>query len=251
MRISEKGIALIKEFEGCELTAYRCPSNVLTIGWGHTSDVYEGQTITQEEANNLLVNDMIKYENYVNDCNVLTFVPNQNQFDALVSFTYNCGQGNLVTLVQNRSADVVAEKLLLYINGSNGILEGLVRRRKAERELFLNCDYVQTVKKEVDNVIETLQSECNAQGFSSQSVDGIAGINTLNGCPTLRNGAKGIITHCLQLLLQRHGYPLPQFGSDSNFGAETLNAVILFQNDNGLNPDGIVGRNTWKKLLNI
>lgn len=142
MRISEKGLNLIKQFEGCELTAYRCPSGVLTIGWGHTSNVYEGQSITQAEADSLLVNDMTKYEDYVNGCSNLTFVPNQNQFDALVSFTYNCGVGNLSTLVKDRDSNTVAEKLLLYVNGANGVLEGLVRRRKAERDLFLNSQAV-------------------------------------------------------------------------------------------------------------
>ena len=140
MKISEKGLNLIKEFEGCQLNAYKCPSHVWTIGWGHTGDVYEGQSITQEEADSLLINDMVEYEGYVNNCNNLTFTPNQNQFDALVSFAYNCGNGSLNTLVQNRDSSTVADKLLLYINGSDGVLQGLVRRREAERTLFLNED---------------------------------------------------------------------------------------------------------------
>ena len=110
MRISEKGLNLIKEFEGCQLDAYRCPSHVLTIGWGHTGDVYEGQSITQEQADSILINDMVEYEGYVNNCSELTFTPNQNQFDALVSFTYNCGQGSLNTLVKDRDASTVADK---------------------------------------------------------------------------------------------------------------------------------------------
>ena len=141
MKISEKGLNLIKKFEGCQLNAYKCPSHVWTIGWGHTGDVYEGQSITQEEADSLLINDMVEYEGYVNNCNNLTFTPNQNQFDALVSFTYNCGQGSLSTLVKDRDASTVADKLLLYINGSDGVLQGLVRRREAERVLFLDEDY--------------------------------------------------------------------------------------------------------------
>ena len=63
MNISQKGLDLIKEFEGCYLKAYRYPSNVLTIGYGHTGDIYEGQTITKEQAEELLRNDMVKYVN--------------------------------------------------------------------------------------------------------------------------------------------------------------------------------------------
>ena len=100
-------------------------------------------------------------------------------------------------------------------------------------------------------LIADLQVACNAQGYSSQTVDGIAGTNTLKGCPTLRKGSRGNITHILQELLLSHGYNLPQFGADSDFGNETLNAVISFQSSNGLEADGIVGKNTWRKLLNL
>ena len=100
-------------------------------------------------------------------------------------------------------------------------------------------------------LIADLQVACNAQGYSSQTVDGIAGTNTLKGCPTLRKGSRGNITHILQELLLSHGYDLPQFGADSDFGNETLNAVISFQSSNGLEADGIVGKNTWRKLLNL
>ena len=168
MRISEKGLNLIKQFEGCELNAYKCPSGVWTLGWGHTENVTPNQSITQEEADNLLINDMVKYENYVNNCGDLTFIPNQNQFDALVSFTYNCGQGSLSTLVQNRDANIVADKLLLYVNGSNGVLQGLVRRREAERQLFLNGDFapspiveqVEEIKSPIQKAKEFVGSRC-------------------------------------------------------------------------------------------
>ena len=85
MNISQKGINLIKNFEGCRLTAYKCPANILTIGYGHTgSDVHTGQKITQEEAEKLLRQDLIVHCNNVSK---LVKVPlNQNQFDALVSF---------------------------------------------------------------------------------------------------------------------------------------------------------------------
>lgn len=246
MKISEKGLALIKEFEGCELNAYRCPSNVLTIGWGHTEDVQEGQTITQEQADNMLIADMEKYEGYVNSCKEIGFTLNQNKFDALVSFTYNCGQGNLATLVKDRDSSTVAEKLLLYVNGANGTLEGLVKRRKAERDLFLdgNCETVQEpIKVNAEGWYARLQDECNKQGFSNQVVDNIPGPNTLKGCPLLRIGAEGNITKLLQEKLG--------VNADSIFGNQTKQAVISFQCNNGLTPDGIVGQNTWTKLLGL
>lgn len=134
MRINQKGVDLIKSFEGCRLTAYLCPSNVWTIGYGHTSGVKKGMTITQEEADLFLMRDLDKYEKYVAATKLDL---NENQFSALVSFTFNCGNGNLKKLIKNRTLPQIADALLLY-NKSNGVsLNGLVRRRKAERDLFL------------------------------------------------------------------------------------------------------------------
>ena len=134
MKTSNKGISFIKSFESCHLTAYKCPSGVWTIGYGHTSGVKEGQSITQTQADAFLEEDLAKFEKYVINTGL---VLNQNQFDALVSFTYNCGNGNLKKLIKNRTLAEIAEALLLY-NKSNGkVLTGLVRRREAERELFL------------------------------------------------------------------------------------------------------------------
>lgn len=135
MRTSQNGIDLIKKFEGCKLQSYKCPAGALTIGFGHTgSDVKNGMKITQEQADEYLKQDLKRFERAVNNLNLPL---NQNQFDALVSFTYNCGPGNLKTLVKNRSLAQIADALLLY-NKSNGVvLNGLVKRRKAEQNLFL------------------------------------------------------------------------------------------------------------------
>ena len=100
-----------------------------------------------------------------------------------------------------------------------------------------------------DSWIKRLQQECNKQGFSNQIVDGIAGPNTLNGCPTLRKGARGNITKLLQEKLVSLGYNTN--GVDGIFGSGTKAAVIAFQNSKGLVTDGIVGKNTWRKILNI
>ena len=139
MKTGSKGINLIKEFEGCRLVAYKCPAGVWTIGYGHTgSDVFSGLSITHERAEELLKKDLEKYEGYVEK--YVPFPLNQNQFDALVSFTYNCGAGNLQQLVNGRDAATVAEKMLLYNKAGGKTLAGLVRRREAERELFLQSD---------------------------------------------------------------------------------------------------------------
>ena len=97
--------------------------------------------------------------------------------------------------------------------------------------------------------IRMLQEECNKQGFSNQIVDGIAGSNTLKGCPILKQGARGNITKLLQMKLLSLGYSTN--GIDGIFGTGTKNAVMTFQKANGLVADGIVGENTWRKLLNI
>ena len=94
-----------------------------------------------------------------------------------------------------------------------------------------------------DSWVARLQEECNKQGFSNQKVDGIAGPNTLNGCPMLKQGARGNITKLLQEQLG--------ISADGIFGANTKAAAISYQKANGLSADGIVGPNTWKKLLGL
>lgn len=135
MNINKDGLELIKSFEGCKLIAYLCPAGVWTIGYGHTAGVSKGQVITKEQAENMLKSDMQKYEKYVTDD--VKIALNENQFSALVSFCYNCGRGNLRTLVKGRTSSQIAEAMLLYNKANGKVLNGLVRRRKAERELFL------------------------------------------------------------------------------------------------------------------
>lgn len=100
-----------------------------------------------------------------------------------------------------------------------------------------------------DDWVRRLQQECNNQGFSKQNVDGIAGPATLAGCPTLRKGASGNITKLLQEKLVKLGYNTN--GVDGIFGSGTYSAVREFQKTRGLSIDGIVGQNTWRKLLNL
>ena len=139
MKISAKGLALIKEFEGCELTAYVCPAGVLTIGYGSTGPhVSSGQTITEAEAEALLLKDLVRFEKAVNE---LVKVPmSQNAYDALVSFTFNCGEGAFAesTLLRelNEGKDPNAVAKAQFPRWTNSGLAGLVRRRTAEVELF-------------------------------------------------------------------------------------------------------------------
>ena len=140
MQISQHGIDLIKRFEGCSLKAYRCPAGVLTIGYGHTNKVLADDVITQEEAETLLKKDLIIHCNNVSK---LVRAPlNQNQFDALVSFEYNVGYGNfsgssLLRLLNARDYKGAAEQFDRWIYAGKTVLQGLVNRRKAEKELFL------------------------------------------------------------------------------------------------------------------
>ena len=93
METSQNGIDLIKHFEGCRLEPYLCSANVLTIGYGHTKDVVENMHITEETAEVLLQQDLKEFEDNVDK--LVTVDLNQNQFDALVSWTFNLGVGNL------------------------------------------------------------------------------------------------------------------------------------------------------------
>ena len=136
MKTGNAGLNLIKQFEGCRLTAYKCPAGVWTIGYGHTAGVISGQTITQEEADKMLVCDVEKYERKVNKY-YERYRFNQNEFDALVSFAFNIGSIDQLTANGTRSRAVIAEKILLYNKAGGKVLNGLKRRREAERVLFL------------------------------------------------------------------------------------------------------------------
>lgn len=143
MKISNNGINFIKNFEGLRLKAYRCSANKLTIGYGHTNNVRADDVITKEEAEQLIRIDLQKFEKQVND---LIKVPlTQNQYDALVSFQYNCGALGVSTLLKKLNAKdykAAADQFLAWnkitVNGKKQVCQGLVNRRRKERELFLS-----------------------------------------------------------------------------------------------------------------
>ena len=136
MNISNLGLDLIKRFEGLRLKAYKAVSTekYYTIGYGHYgADVKENMTITKEQADAYLKADV---EGAVKAVNNTSLTLNQCQFDALVSFTYNCGKANLTKLIKNRTVAEISEAILLYNKSGGKVLQGLVNRRKAEKELF-------------------------------------------------------------------------------------------------------------------
>lgn len=138
MKINEAGLQLIREFEGLRLVAYRCSAGVLTIGYGHTIGVREGDKITEAQANDMLLSDLTHAEKAVNNlCPPL----NENQFSALVSFVFNLGSMSLATStllrkIKEGKMDEAAENFGKWVFAGGKVVEGLKRRRKAERELF-------------------------------------------------------------------------------------------------------------------
>jgi GH24 family phage-related lysozyme (muramidase) len=162
MVTGNNGIDLIKKSEGCELDAYLDAVGIWTIGYGHTGTVDGkaicfGMVITQDEAIELLKADLRKFEKSVEE--LVTTEINQNQFDALVSFTYNVGPGNLKksTLLKKVNTDDfngAAEEFLKWNKAGGRVLNGLTTRREAEKKLFLEkCTTDKKPKK--DNEEET------------------------------------------------------------------------------------------------
>ena len=141
MRISEKGLNLIKAFEGLRLEAYLCPAKVWTIGYGHTGKVEglkikKGLMISRRQANELLIDDLEKFEKKVMKYNK-KYQWTQNEFDSLVSFAFNVGSIEQLTALGTRSKKTIADKIILYNKARGKVLTGLARRRELERALFL------------------------------------------------------------------------------------------------------------------
>lgn len=145
-RISPEGLALIKQWEGCKLRAYKDAVGVWTIGYGSTgAHVRPGMTITQAEADNLLIADLARFERAVEK---LVKVPlSDGQFAALVSFAFNVGEGALAksTLLKKLNAGnhgAVPAELMKWVNAGGKKLQGLVNRRAAEAGLWAKGSFV-------------------------------------------------------------------------------------------------------------
>lgn len=142
MRTSQRGLSLIKSFEGLRLQAYQDAVSVWTIGYGTTRGVNAGMKISKEQAERMLLNDVQRFEPEVE--RLVTAPLSQNQWDALVSFTYNLGSANLEssTLLRKLNAGDyagAAEQFPRWSKAGGKVLAGLTRRREAERALFLEA----------------------------------------------------------------------------------------------------------------
>lgn len=132
---------MIATHEGLRLEAYLCPAGVWTIGYGHTKGAKPGMTITRQQAEALLREDLLTAENTVNRLHLKL---NQNQFDALVSFVFNVGSGNfqrstlLKKIQANANDPAIASEFNKWNRGGGRVLPGLVKRRKQEAELYFS-----------------------------------------------------------------------------------------------------------------
>ena len=216
-RIGQAGLALIKQYEGCRLAAYRCAAGVWTIGYGHTAGVHSGMTITQAQADAYLQQDIAKFEGYVNNP---AYVPiteqlNQNQFDALVSFAFNLGAGNLRKLCKGRTAAQIAQAMTQYCKANGKVLAGLRRRRAAEQALFN----------------KPVSAATPAQNTESEDYN----------MKTIKKGSKGNAVKVWQIIIGA--------AADGIFGSGTESATKTWQSNHGLAADGIVGKMSWKAGL--
>lgn len=151
--LSANGLNLIKSFEGCKLTAYKClpTEKYYTIGYGHYgSDVTAGMKITKEQAEELLLQDCKKAIKNVNSF-MSKYNFNQNQFDALVSFAFNVGSINQLTASGTRTLEQISSKITAYNKSGGRVIEGLVKRRAKEKELY-DTPTSTTVKKSNEEI---------------------------------------------------------------------------------------------------
>ena len=139
MNVSQNCVELIKHFEGFEGTAYLCPANVWTIGYGRTRNVKEGDRITEPQAERDLLEELEEFKHQV--LHSVKVELTQNELDALTSWTYNLGVGNLnsSTLLKKLNAgskDEVPAEMLRWNKAGGEVLAGLTKRREAEAELW-------------------------------------------------------------------------------------------------------------------
>lgn len=220
MQTSSMMRSLIESWEGCKLEPYADAVGVPTVGYGHTGDdVSLGMDpISQEQADQLLAADLVKFEGYVeNLCPVCT----QQQFDALVSFTYNLGQGSLAGSSLRRYHNAgdytaAAGEFGKWNHAGGQVLAGLTRRRAGEAEVYSTGTY-----GDGSGAAESSGTQVAAQ-------------------PTLMLGMRGDAVSALQTKLG--------IDADGVFGNHTLAVVKQYQINNNLAPDGVVGPQTWAKL---
>ncbi|MDE6314031.1 MAG: lysozyme [Lachnospiraceae bacterium] len=207
MKIAVKGLDLIKKSEGLELKSYKDAAGVLTIGYGHTGkDITEGMVITEEQAENLLKDDLRSAEQAVSNC--VTVSINQNQFDALVSFTYNVGSGALrkSTLLKKLNAGDykgAAAEFLKWnkatVNGKKQELKGLTKRREQEKALFeteqagAEKTEERKTETEVDTETDTEMQKGSGQNGTSYMVKVTCKALRIRKEPSISSNVNGVI----------------------------------------------------------
>ncbi|ARS54313.1 lysozyme [Kushneria konosiri] len=170
MRTSQNGLDLIKASEGLELTAYRDSVGVPTIGYGHTLNVKMGDVITASRAESLLQSDLRRFEAAVNRMVVVEI--NQNQFDALVSLCFNVGNAaikssTLLRLLNAGDYLGAADQFPRWVYAGGVKLNGLVKRRAAERDLFLAPAQARAPASWLDELVLCSDSNCRPYGKES------------------------------------------------------------------------------------
>jgi lysozyme len=228
-QFSQAGIKLVAKLEGCILHEYKDSAGVPTIGYGHTGGVYEGQRITQAQADELLRKDLAKFVDRVNK---FVKVPiNQNQFDALVIFDFNTGSLGTSTLLKKLNAGdykgAAAEfdvwnKITNPNTGKKVVSQGLVNRRNAEQALFNTPVPATPVAKPV-----VAKHTASVVPYPNHEI------------------TKGSTDHDNVKRIQR----ALGITADGDFGNGTFNAVKGYQARHGLVVDGRVGKATWEKLF--
>lgn len=152
MHINNDGLELIKKFEGCRNNAYMDVSGIPTIGYGHTKGVKIGDFISKKKAEELLKLDLEYYESVVEEhAKKYGYEFNENQFSALVSFTYNIGSLNQLTGNGSMTKKEIGNRLTLFVKSKCRTLNGLVRRRKAEQALYFKGKSIHDIAMEVIN----------------------------------------------------------------------------------------------------
>ena len=137
MKTSNYAIESIKQFEGCKLTAYKCPANVWTIGYGHTKNVTSGMKITQVEANNFIKSDILPIETFLKRSGLNL---KQGQYDALIDFMFNLGitkfkNSTLFKLIKSKASDKdICNEFMKWVHAGSKVLLGLYKRRVWECE---------------------------------------------------------------------------------------------------------------------
>lgn len=222
MKISNYGISFIKNHEGCRLNAYKDVSGVWTIGYGHTKGVKRGQRITQAQANDMFLKDLAVSERAVNAYGSIYHF-NQNQFDALVSFTFNLGSVNLKNITDNgkRSLSQISARIPQYCNANGKKPDGLIKRRKAEKALF-DKPVAAPVMQQSKQQSSSIQEDYNMK--------------------TIQRGSQGKTVKIWQIIIG--------VSPDGDFGSKTEASTKAFQQAHNLSVDGVVGKNSWRAGLN-